>query len=76
MADLYNDAVSALLNDGWSKVNPASFTKGNFEIVFDTSHYVEIYVSDSRRCLYESTLDTTEDFNQFLTKIRTELDAT
>jgi len=70
MANFYNDAVKILIDDGWTKVNPACFTKANFEVFFDTSHYVEINNVDEKKCLYASPLESNDEFKQLLTNVK------
>lgn len=66
MANFYNDAVDVLLANGWKKINPASFTRGDLEVFFDTSHHVEINNRSTGKSIHYSPLVTREEFEQFL----------
>jgi hypothetical protein len=70
MNNVYDKAVAILLKNGWTKINPASFTKDKIEIFFDTSSYVEVYSLSDKQCLYESRLDSIEIINQILSKLQ------
>lgn len=71
MGSFHDKAVTNLLAKGWEKNNPSSYTKGDFEIVFDTSNYIEVIrVSDQKR-IFESHLSSDEIINHILTDVVT-----
>lgn len=64
MTDLTGEYHRVLLDAGWYAVNAAVFRRGRFELVFDTSSYVEVYVAETR--VAESALRSPDDFKRFL----------
>ena len=47
-----------LLQDGWDLTAPYSFRKGEYEVVFDTSHWAELYRDDHSRLADISLMDS------------------
>ena len=39
----YDEARSQLAAEGWTKIAPCRFSKGNHELVFDTGTWIEVY---------------------------------
>ena len=48
MENRFDEFREALLADGWVATNPAAFRKSGYELVFDTSHFIEIYRDGQR----------------------------
>ena len=64
MIKSFEQSVNYLVENEWIKVNTAGFRKNQFEIVFDTSHYVELYSNNER--IAESKITSVEDIIEFL----------
>ena len=58
---IYDEARQFLLNNKWNQKAPSVFEKEEFEIVFDTSIWVEFY-SDTLGRIAEFKLNTIENF--------------
>lgn len=65
MIESYEAATRHLIENGWHKENPGGFKKGGYEIVFDTSHYVELYDATGER-IAEAPIKSLEDIINFL----------
>ena len=74
--NFYDNAVETLLNNGWTKNNPASFTKGDFEIFFDTSSYIEVIRLSDKTNIFESHLNSNEIIIHILSDVIPESSAT
>ena len=61
----YEDSVSHLVSQGWIEKSPGAYAKNGYEIVFDTSHYVELYKNNSTR-LAESRIESVQNLIEFL----------
>jgi len=61
----YEATTNHLIEAGWQKESPASFRKDGCEIVFDTSHYVELYDASEKR-ISEAPIRSVEDMINFL----------
>lgn len=75
MKNLYDKATGLLLERGWLKENPASFNKGELEVFFDTSSYVQVFNRESKQCIYDSHLLSADDYERFLDGLRNEFAA-
>jgi len=64
MIKSYEEATKYLISAGWRKENAGIFHKNNWELVWDTSHYVEIYVGKER--IAEGSIDSREDMVNFI----------
>ena len=65
MNELYEDARNLLLAQGWTKHAPSRFLKGDREVVFDTSTWVEVYEAGRGR-IAEFKL---QDFREEIAKL-------
>ena len=50
-----------LLLDGWTAIGPYSFRKNEFDVIFDTSSWAELYLRDHHR-LADISLSDAESF--------------
>jgi len=69
VVSFYDNAVEILAANGWKQSNPATFTKDNFEIAFDTSNYIEVIKVDDKKCIFESHLTSDEIITHILTVV-------
>jgi hypothetical protein len=65
MIESYEDSTKFLVESGWHKENSGSFKKSGFEMIFDTSHYVELYDTTGER-ISETPIKSLEDITKFL----------
>jgi hypothetical protein len=65
MIQSYEDSIQHLSGQGWTQTNFGTYAKNGYEIVFDTSHYVELYKGKDNR-LSESRIDSVQDLVRFL----------
>ncbi len=65
MIESYEDSVAYLISNGWVALNPGSYSKNGYKIVFDTSHYVELYKNNGERKA-ECPIHSVQDLVQFL----------
>jgi len=50
------EAINYLLENGWKEDLPFSYLKGDYEIIFDTSTYYEIYSISSKERIREGAI--------------------
>jgi len=62
----YDIAVKHLIESGWIKETSGVLTKGGFELVFDTSRYVELYEKGVPNRLAEGPVRSLDDMIAFL----------
>ena len=60
-----NEAPRKLMALGWRATAPFCLTKNGYELVFDTSHFVELYAADGRR-VAEAPVNSMKDLTTFL----------
>ena len=65
MIHSYEESVEYLTSHGWRKTSSGAYVKNGHELVFDTSHYVELYGSDGV-WLSESRIDSVQDLVRFI----------
>ena len=58
-----------LISKGWSRRVNGTFSDGLVELVFDTSHYLEVYKSDGTR-VAEGRINSITDLEAFLAENR------
>ncbi len=49
MSELYDKARKLLTKENWTELTPSHFSKGDRELIFDTSTWIEIYEKDRGR---------------------------
>ena len=54
---------------GWNRRSKGTFSDGFVELVFDTSHYLEVYKSDGTR-MAEGRINSVADLEAFLIEHR------
>ncbi len=69
MTHSYQDTTKILIDNGWTKINPAVFHKNNLELFFDNSHCVELYRIKSAELIIQSRIESAEDLITFLDNI-------
>ncbi len=67
MNKAYEDSIAHLEKNGWIRKNAGSYSKGSFEIVFDTSSFIELY-DDSQKRIAETRICELSDTIEFLKK--------
>lgn len=66
----YDQIIQYLKTENWTEEIPyAKYTKNEYELIFDTSNYVEIYVERKRIC--EGRVISVDDISNIL--IRNEI---
>ena len=67
MSDSFETLCQAVIASGWSSLRPAAFVKGDLELVFDTSTYIEVY-RDAHR-VAECRVATASEVTVFLSSL-------
>jgi hypothetical protein len=65
MIQNYADSIAYLNRQGWGCIRSGVHVKSGYELVFDTSHYVEIYTEDGIR-ISEGSIETLPDLVEAL----------
>ena len=64
-----NEAFRFLEENGWLQRPAYCFVKGNVELVFDTSNYVEVYQTSSGERIQEGRVNCLDDLKSLLAKV-------
>ncbi|MEM6853914.1 MAG: hypothetical protein AAF593_05845 [Planctomycetota bacterium] len=61
--------LAILMSEGWMSHGQFAFKKDGYELVFDTSSYVELYELSSGKRVHESKIIDSGDMSEFLKQI-------
>ena len=70
MIKSYEDSINYLEENGWVKNKLTNHEKGGLEIVFDTSHYVEVYDTDTKERIDEGPVDSVDDIISIVNRLK------